>query len=122
MRLGDSATPRVITRPIHLRLLPPPLLPREITFPLGASCTASFRHVTFSRALRTAIIVGRPNTKVFYDVAHPDRSPGNSSPRGRTKRPGHKKKAIRALRAGKGGHEKGKENGREGKRETEREE
>lgn len=91
---------------IHLR----PLL-RKVTFPLRASCTASFLHVTFSRALRTAIIAGRPNTKVFYDVAYPDR--GRGIPWGWAKRAGHKKKAIR-LAARKGGH--GRKNRREAAR------
>lgn len=75
-------------------------LTKNNAFPLCAPCIASFLHVTFSRALRTAIIADRPNTKVFYDVAYPDR--GRGIPRGRTKRAGHKKKAIRL--AGKGGH------------------
>lgn len=77
-----------------------PPLTKNNAFPLCTLCIASFLHVTFSRALRTAIIADRPNTKVFYDVAYPDR--GRRISRGRTKRAGHKKKAIRL--AGKGGH------------------
>lgn len=97
---------------IHLRPLS-----LKVTFPLRASCTASFLHVTFSRALRTAIIAGRPNTKVFYDVAHPDR--GRGIPEG-SRATGHKKKAIRLSRRGKKGVTGGRKNRREGKRETTR--
>lgn len=57
---------------IHLRPFT-----RKVTFSSSSVVyIASFLHVTFSRALRTAIIAGRPNTKVFYDVAHPDRGRG----------------------------------------------
>lgn len=83
-----------------------PPLTKSNAFPLRASCTASFLHVTFSRALRTAIIAGRPNTKVFYDVAYPDR--GRGIPKGRTKT-GETQKESHPVRGGKRGLRERKE-------------